>query len=127
MSSSGDNFFRFLVALFAFIVVIIATYYVSKWTAGYQKARLSTRNFEVVDTMRIATNKYLMIIRVGRDKYFSVGVGKDEMIMMGEHSKEELFLFDQDAEAKSDREKMTFSGLLSAFGHASEKSGHHED
>ncbi len=127
MSSSGENFFRFLVALFVFIVVIIATYFVSRWTAGYQKSRLSVRNFEVVDSLRISANKYLMIVRVGREKYYSIGVGKDEMVMLGELSREEVLLPDSDVKAKSGREGMTFFGMLSAFGSQPEKSEHHED
>ena len=126
-SSSSENFFRFLVALFAFVVVLIATYYVSRWTASYQKARLSASNFEVIDSMRISANKYLMIIRVGRGKYYSVGVGKDEMVMLGELSEDEVILAETDSHAKSGRESLTFSGLLSAFGRSSEKSEHHED
>ena len=114
-TSSGENFFRFLVALFAFIVVIIATYFVSKWMAGYQKTRMTNRNFEVIDSLRISTNKYLMIVRVGKDKYYCVGAGKDEFTMLGELSEDEVVLFHKDSNAKSGREGLDFSGLLASF------------
>ena len=127
LSSSGENFFRFLVALFAFIIVLIATYYVSKWTAGYQKAKLSSGNFELIDSMRISSNKYLMIVRIGRSRYFSVGVGKDEMVLLGELSKEELFQDEITSAAKSGRSSQSFAGIVSSLLKSSEKSEHHED
>ncbi|MBR1628476.1 MAG: flagellar biosynthetic protein FliO [Lachnospiraceae bacterium] len=126
-SSSGDNFFRFLFALLAFIVVIVATYYVSKWIAGYQKVRLSAGNFEVVDSMRISANKYIMIVRIGRNKFFSVGVGKEEMVVLGEHSEDELIFPDEAPKGKSGREGMSFSDLLSSFSQLTKKGEHHED
>jgi flagellar protein FliO/FliZ len=126
-ASSGYSFSRFLLALLAFVMVIIATYYVSKWTAGYQKARLSACNFEVVDSMRIASNKYLMIVRVGQNRFFSVGVGKDEMVVLGEHSRDELILKDESSGSKSERESLTFSDLFSSFGRIAKKGEHHED
>ena len=125
--SSGENFFRFLVALGAFIIVIIATYYVSKWTAGYQRARMTGRNFEVVDSLRISTNKYLMLVRVGRERYVCVGVGKDELCMLGDFSREEVVLFDRETGAKSGREGLDFSGLIASFGSKSQAGEHHED
>lgn len=115
-TSTSENFFRFLVALAAFVVVIIATFFVSKWIAGYQKLYLTGRNFEVIDSVRIATNKYLMIVRVGKNKYYSVGVGKDEMVMLGELSEDEVVFMNQDKNAKSGREKMSFAGLLDFLG-----------
>ena len=113
--SHGENFFRFLIALFAFVVVIIATYYVSQWMAGYQRTRMTGRNFEVVDSLRISTSKYLMIVRIGKGRYVCVGVGKDEMTMLGELSEEEVVLFHKDSGVKSGREGLDFSGLLASF------------
>lgn len=126
-TSSGENFFRFLVALGAFIIVIIATYYVSKWTAGFQKMRMTGGNFEVVDSLRISTSKYLMLVRIGRERYVCVGVGKDEFEMLGEFSREEVVLFDRESGAKSGREGLDFPGLIASFRSKSQAGEHHED
>ncbi len=99
------------------MVVIIATYFVSKWIAGYQKLYMTGRNFEVIDSVRISTNKYLMIVRVGKTRYYSVGVGKDEMVMLGELSEDEVVFFDRNTNAKSGREQMDFAGLIASFRH----------
>jgi flagellar protein FliO/FliZ len=115
LTSSGENFYRFLVALFAFVIVIIATYYVSKWTAGYQKMRMTNRNFEVIDSLRIGTNKYLMIVRTGTNRYMCVGVGKEEFEMLGELSEDEVIKVNMDSENMSGRESISFSGLLDSF------------
>lgn len=125
--SSGENFFRFLVALAAFVIVLIATYYVSKWTAGYQKMRMTGRNFEVVDSLRISTNKYLMLVRVGKERYVCVGVGKDELELLGEFSREDVVLFDRESGAKSGREGLDFIDLFASFKSKSQAGERHED
>ena len=78
---------------------------------------MTGRNFEVIDSVRISANKYLMIVRAGRNKYYSIGVGKDEMVMLGELSEDEVVLFDRKANAKSGREQMDFAGLIASFRH----------
>ena len=127
LSSSGENFFRFLVALVVFAAILFATYYVTKWTAGYQKNRMSARNFEVIDSVRIGVNKYIMIVRVGRNRYYSVGVGKDELVMLGELLEDEVVLPSSQKTAKSEREAWDFSGLLTSFKQSAKKSEHHEN
>jgi flagellar protein FliO/FliZ len=126
-ASTAENFYRFLVALIIFIVVLFATYYVSQWAAGYQKIRMTNRNFEVIDSLRVGNNKYMMIVRIGRDRYFAVGVGKDEFTLLGELDGEQVIPIHIDADQKSGRAAMTFASLLEAFKQDKETSDHHEE
>ena len=126
IAASGENFFRFLIALLAFIVVLIATYYVSKWTAGYQKTRMTGGNFEIIDSLRISNNKYLMIVRIGRNKYYSVGVGKDEMVMLGELSEEDVVFRNASSKSAWSQGDRFFSELFASFHNMLEKGDDHE-
>lgn len=90
LSATGESVFQLFVVLFLFIAVLGLTYFSTKWIAGYQKAATVNKNLEVVETIRLANNRYVQIIRAGSDKYFVVGIGKDEMVSLGEVSKDEL-------------------------------------
>ena len=48
-------------------------------------------NMEIIDTMRIAQNKYLQIVRVG-DKYLVIAVCKDSVTMLTELPKDSISL-----------------------------------
>ena len=52
---SGDSYLQFIVILFIFVIILAATYYVTKWIAGYQKTKSIGNNIEVIETSRIST------------------------------------------------------------------------
>lgn len=96
--STLDYFFQMLTLLFIFIVILALTYFTTKFIAGYQKGKGVERNIEVIETHKITSNKYIQIIRAG-DKYFAVGVGKDEIHMLTEIEPEKLRLASEEAAA----------------------------
>ncbi len=77
--------------LLVFIVVLAATYFFTKWMAGFQREKTSTGNIEVIETARISTTKYIQIVRIG-SKYMAIAVGKDEVTSLGEISREDLII-----------------------------------
>ena len=81
--SSLDSFFQLLTLLFIFVVILVLTYFTTRFIAGYQKGKGLGRNIEVIETYKVTTNKYIQIIRTG-DKYFAIGIGKDEIHMLTE-------------------------------------------
>ena len=93
---TSDSYIQFISVLIIFIGVLAATYYVTKYIAGYQKQKTSFGNIEILETSRISVNKYIQIIRVG-DKYMAIAVGKDEITALGEIDKDSLNLKDEDA------------------------------
>ena len=88
--SGGDSFFEFVVVLIVFVAILVITYYTTKWIAGYQKKSQGGSNLEVIETLKITTNKYVQIIRAGKNKYLIIGIGKDEVHMLGELTENEL-------------------------------------
>ncbi len=82
-----------------FVVVVALCYFTTHFIANYQKHNMSNHNFEIIDSMRIGNNKFLAIVKVGRDSYYCVGMGKDEITFLGELSSDDLF-FESDRESK---------------------------
>ena len=84
-----NSLLQFVTMLLVFVIVLAATYFFTKWMAGYQKEKTSTGNIEILETARISTTKYIQIVRVGQ-RYFAIAVGKDEVTFLGDISKEDL-------------------------------------
>ena len=89
VSNSTDSYLQFLTVLILFVFVLAATYWTTKWIAGYQKGKKADANLEVIETSQIANNKYVQIIRVGQ-KYLAVAIGKDSVTMLTEIPEDQL-------------------------------------
>jgi len=72
-----------------FVVVLGVTALTTKWIANYQKAQSVNENVQVIETTRIANNKYVQIIRVG-DIYMAIAICKDTVTMLGEIPVEQI-------------------------------------
>ncbi len=88
-SGSLESVARLITTLLIFVFVLFITFWTSKFVAGYQKQKMITGNMEVVETLRIAPNKYLQIVRAG-EQYFVIAIGKDSITTVGKLSPEEL-------------------------------------
>ncbi|WP_029232098.1 flagellar biosynthetic protein FliO [Butyrivibrio sp. VCB2006] len=84
-----DSYLQFISVLIIFVLVLGITLYVTKWMANYQKGSASSKNIEIIDTCKIATNKYIQIIRIG-EKYISIAVSGDQVTNLGEVNPDEL-------------------------------------
>ena len=85
--SSLESFLQLIGVLLIFVVVLFVTYFATRWMAGYQKAHTYNKNLRIIDTIRIGTNKLVCIIQAGR-KYLVVGIGKEEIRLLGELAEE---------------------------------------
>lgn len=97
---------QFITVLLLFVLVLWVTWAVTKWTAGYQKGKWNSGNIELLESFRIASDKYVQIIRV-TDQYFAIAVSKESV----------TFLAELDENALKQREdmgsmKMSFKELL---------------
>lgn len=89
VSESVDSYVQFMTVLILFLFVLVITYWVTKWTAGYQKSQNANVNMEILDTIRLSNNKYVQIVRVGR-KYLAVAICKDTVTMLTEIPEQDL-------------------------------------
>ncbi len=89
LTISVGSYAQLITLLLIFVVVLGVTAVTTKWIANYQKQQNVNENVEVIETTRIANNKYIQIIRVG-GKYMAIAVCKDTVTMLGEIPDEQL-------------------------------------
>ena len=83
LTQGSGAYAQFITVLLLFVAVLGITAAVTKWMANYQKQTSVNENIEVIETTRIANNKYIQIIRAG-GKYMAIAVCKDTVTMLGE-------------------------------------------
>ena len=105
-AESYSGYAQFITVLILFVAVLWVTWAVTKWTAGYQKGKWTGGNIEMLESFRIAPDKYVQIIRVA-DKYLAVAVAKDTVTFLAELDESELMLKKDTASVK-----MSFQELL---------------
>ena len=69
--------------LFAFILILAAAYYVSKYFSKYALKARENSNIKVVETSRITVDKYLQIIEVN-GQFFLIGITKNNVNLISE-------------------------------------------
>lgn len=89
LAAGVNSYAQFITVLLIFVAVLGVTAWTTKWIANYQKQQNENGNIEVVETTRIANNKYIQIIRAG-EKYMVIAVCKDTVTMLGEIPEEQL-------------------------------------
>ena len=115
LSSTGESLFQLLIVLFCFVVVLVLTYYTTRWIAGYQKSQSISRNLSVVETLKLTTNKYIQLIQAGKDTYYVIAIGKDEITVLGQLRGDELRELPTDKDQEIPTVKGDFSDLLHKF------------
>lgn len=65
LTGKTDSYAQFITVLLIFVAVLAVTALVTKWIAGYQKQQGAAGNIEVLETVRIANNKYIQLVRIG--------------------------------------------------------------
>ena len=89
LTGKADSYAQFITVLFIFVAVLAVTALVTKWIAGYQKQQGAAGNIEVRETVRIANNKYIQLVRIG-ESYFAIAVCKDTVTALGQIPAEQL-------------------------------------
>ncbi len=89
ISSGWESFFQLLGILLVFLLVLVLTYGVTRWIAGYQQGMMANRNIQVIETFRVSNNKFIQIIQVGQ-KCLVISVCKDTINILTELTEEQL-------------------------------------
>ncbi|MBO5095009.1 MAG: flagellar biosynthetic protein FliO [Lachnospiraceae bacterium] len=88
-----EAFVQFITVLILFCVVLAITYVTTRYIAKFQKLKQEGSNIAVIETCRIAPNKYIQIVKLG-EKYIAVAVCKETVTKLAELSEEELVVSD---------------------------------
>lgn len=86
---SLDNFMQLLLAIFIFVFVLFITYLVTRWIGNYQKAKFQDCNMQVIETMRVANNKYIQIVKIA-SVYLVIAVCKDSITTLARLEQEDV-------------------------------------
>jgi flagellar protein FliO/FliZ len=100
-----DDYLQMVALLVVFLLVCFATLVTTKWIANFQRQQNRNNNLEVLETMRLTSNKYLQVIRVG-GKYLAIAVCKDTITLLCELQE------DQIKPQETDSRKINFRELL---------------
>ncbi|MFV0464730.1 MAG: flagellar biosynthetic protein FliO [Lachnospiraceae bacterium] len=92
ISSSGlANIGQFVGVLFMFAIVLLLTYLTTRWIANYQKVHIKTGNLKLIESIQVATGKYVQILKAG-DEYLVIGVGKEEISLLSKLPEDQIEL-----------------------------------
>lgn len=104
-----------------FIVVLLLTWFVTRWIAGYQQGQMHNQNLKVVETLKLTVNSYIQIIEVG-DVYLVIAVSKDHVEKLAEIDKDQLTLPDTKQAVNGN---MAGQGMNESFHDILDKVKHH--
>lgn len=105
-----DSIVKFISAVVVFIFVLAATYMTTRFIGNYQKKTMHGHNFDVIETYRISSTKYLQLIRIGTE-YAVIAVCKDTVTMICKMNKDEIEIPEEE-EPKSNKSLTTFSEMF---------------
>lgn len=86
-----NSFVQFMTALLVFVFVVLLTRFSIKWVGKLQKVNSNNKNMEIIETLKLAPNQFAQIIKVG-ERYFLIGIGKEETTYFAELSENDLDL-----------------------------------
>lgn len=107
LSSSFHSLVQLIGALIIFAFVLGITYLTTRWMGGFQKSRSNNKNLHIIETINVGNNKYISIVEAGT-MYLVVSVGKDEVHLLTQLTREQLkdFSFEH-VEEKESQESFT--------------------
>ena len=89
--STLASFFKLLLCLIVFILILVASYYFTKWYAKSGFIRNQSQNIQVVENFSMGPGKQICILRIG-EKYIAVAVCKDQITFLTQVEEEQLSL-----------------------------------
>jgi flagellar protein FliO/FliZ len=104
--SVWDNALQLVGLVVLLIVILIATYYTTKFVGGIKLGQLKNSNFIVIDTYHISQNKALQIVKVA-NKYIVIAIGKDTINFITELDESEVLIRDM-----NNKDKLQFKQIL---------------
>ena len=114
--SKAGSISQLITVLIIFALVLAVTVFTTRYVGNFQKMQGLNRNLEVIETLRIANNKYIQIVRA-TDKYIVIAVGKDEISMLTEIDDSKMIY----ASSDSNGLKESFSELMKKMSKAPEE------
>ncbi len=104
--SSSASIWQLFGLIIILLLVLFAAYFTSKLVSKLKLGQLTNSNFKVIDTFQVASNKSLMIVKVGK-KYILISITKEQVQYLTDLDEDEINLKVNDTE-----ERNTFKEIL---------------
>ncbi len=88
-SGSLDGVVQLIVVIIMFLFVLALAYFTARLVGRFQGNVQNRSNIKVLESARIANNKYIQIVKIG-ERYFAIGVGKDNLTYLAELEEDDL-------------------------------------
>jgi len=86
------------------VLVLVLAFYSTRLIAKYQNNAWSAKNnIQFIESYRVGGNKMVAIAKIG-EKYFALGIGKEEIHVIAELKKDDLKLPDGGCHSRKDTE-----------------------
>lgn len=80
---------QLLTVFLIFILVLFLTYWTTRFAGNFQKQQMAGKNIRVMETVSVSNGKFLQIVKIG-NRYFVIGVSKDNITYLCELKEEDL-------------------------------------
>lgn len=110
LNGSVENVLRLIAAIVVFFLVLMVTYFVTRWIGRYQQGISGSSNIVVLETFKVTQNKYLQVVKVG-EAYLVIAICKDSITMLTRLEESELGSIPLKPEDKTDN----FAEILARF------------
>lgn len=91
------SLFKLIVLLIVFILILVASYYATKWYAKSGFPGNKSQNIQMIESFPMGPGKQICIMKLG-NKYAAVAVCKDRITFLAELEEEQLSLESPQAE-----------------------------
>lgn len=99
-TSSKDSILQLLGVSILFIFILAITYYTTRFVGGVKLGQTKKGNFKVLETYKIAPNKFLQLVKIGT-RYFAISVGKEDIRFIAELNENEMVQQENSVKQKS--------------------------
>ena len=89
LNTSVDSIVQFITACLIFAFVLVICIFTTRFVGNFNKQQYSNKNIQIIETVRIANNKYIQLLLIG-EVYLVVAVSKDTIQVLAQLTKEEL-------------------------------------
>lgn len=86
-----ENVFQLIGLLVVFILILAAAYFVTRWVGGQTLQSQRNQNISVIETFRLAPNRFIQIVRLG-NKYIAIALSREHVEFLAEIDEEALSL-----------------------------------
>ena len=88
-SNSLEGIIQLIVVFLMFLFVLALAYITARIAGRFQSNIQSQSNIRVLESVRVANNKYIQLIKIG-ERYFAIGLGKDTITCLAEFQEDDL-------------------------------------